>query len=184
MSPKRPQTRTPRQPPPPLDAAALDRLALRYVERFATTRKRLADYLARKIRERGWDGAAVDPRAIAERFAELGYVDDRAFGEARATAMARRGLGARRVAGALYHAGVVGDDGAALAPAIADRAVEAAITFARKRRIGPFSAVAADRPLRQKQLAAMLRGGHDMSIARRIVAMAPGDDIALIQDNG
>ena len=37
----------------PLDAAALDRLALRYVERFATTRGKLADYLRRKMRERG-----------------------------------------------------------------------------------------------------------------------------------
>ena len=53
----------------PLDAAALDRIALRYVERFATTRARLADYLRRKIRERGWDGEPVDPAAIAERFA-------------------------------------------------------------------------------------------------------------------
>ena len=53
-----PQTRTSRErrQPPPLDAAALERLALRYVERFATTRGRLTDYLTRKIRERGWEG--------------------------------------------------------------------------------------------------------------------------------
>ena len=38
---------------PPLDAAALERLALRYVERFATTRGKLTDYLRRKIREIG-----------------------------------------------------------------------------------------------------------------------------------
>lgn len=168
---------------PPLDAAALDRLALRYVERFATTRKRLADYLDRKIRQRGWDGDPADTHAIAERFATLGYVDDRAFGEARATAMARRGLGARRVVGALRHAGVAGDDGAALAPGIADRALDAALTFARKRRIGPFAATLADRPQREKQLAAMLRGGHDFDTARRIVAMEPGDDVAMLGEN-
>ena len=175
MSPKR-------RPMPPLDAAALDRLALRYVERFATTRKRLADYLMRKIRERGWEGEPADPRAIADRFAALGYIDDRSFGEARATAMARRGLGARRVADALHHAGVVGEDGAAIAPGIAERAVDAAITFARKRRIGPFAAATADRPLREKHLAAMLRGGHALDLSRRIVAMAPGDDVADLHD--
>ncbi|MBS0479902.1 MAG: RecX family transcriptional regulator, partial [Proteobacteria bacterium] len=108
--------RVPRRPVPPLDRPALERMALRYVERFATTRGRLADYLKRKIRERGWDGEAADPAAIAERFAELGYIDDRAYGEARANAMARRGLGERRVAGALRQAGVTGEDAEAIAP--------------------------------------------------------------------
>src|SRR3546814_652087 len=74
----------PRRSLKPLDAAALDRLALRYVERFATTRAKLAAYLARKIRERGWAGARVEPAEVASRMAALGYVDDRAFAEARA----------------------------------------------------------------------------------------------------
>ncbi|HEX4693113.1 regulatory protein RecX [Sphingomonas sp.] len=169
------------RPVPPLDRAALERLALRYVERFATTRSRLVDYLRRKIRERGWEGEAADPVGLAERFAELGYIDDRAYGEAKASAMARRGLGARRVAGALYQAGVKGDDAEAIAPAIEDRALEAAITFARRRRIGPFADSPADRPGREKQIAAMLRAGHSPQLARRIATMAPGDDPAAIE---
>src|SRR3546814_14114701 len=95
----------PRRSLKPLDAAALDRLALRYVERFATTRAKLAAYLARKIRERGWAGARVEPAEVASRRAALGYVDDRAFAEARAHSMTRRGLGGRRVAGAARVAG-------------------------------------------------------------------------------
>lgn len=161
---------------PPLDAAALDRLALRYVERFATTRAKLADYLARKIRARGWEGAVVDPREVAERLATLGYVNDLGFGEARAAAMARRGLGRRRVTGALRHAGLSNDDAEALSAAIAARALDAALAYARRRRIGPFGTGPADRELRQKQLAALLRAGHDMALARAIVGMAPGDD--------
>lgn len=176
--------RPPRRPLPPLDAAALDRLALRYVERFATTRARLASYLVRKIRERGWDGVAVDPAAIAERLAGLGYIDDRAFADARARTMARRGLGARRVAGDLRQAGVRQDDADAVAPAIQDRAVASAIAFARRRRIGPFAAEPADRPLREKQLAAMIRGGHSFDLARRIVAMRPDDDVTLLDSDG
>ena len=162
-----------------LDAAALDRLALRYVERFATTRGRLADYLKRKIRERGWDGAPADPVAIAERFAALGYIDDRAFGEARAAAMARRGLGARRVGGALRAAGINDEDTQAIAPAIAARAVASAIAFARRKRIGPFATSEADRALRERQLAAMVRAGHGFDLARRIIALAPGDEAGL-----
>lgn len=168
-----------RRAPPPLDAAALDRLALRYVERFATTRHKLTQYLARKIRERGWEGPPADPVALADRLAALGYIDDRGFGEARAAAMARRGLGARRVAGALHAAGVTGEDAESLAPAIAARAADAALRFARRRRIGPFGDSPPDRALRERQVAAMLRAGHSIEITRQIMAIAPGDDDAI-----
>jgi regulatory protein len=171
-----------RRPIPPLDSAGLERLALRYVERFSTTRAKLADYLRRKIRERGWDGPAADPAAIAAHLAELGYIDDRAFGEARARAMGRRGLGKRRVDGALRQAGIDEGDAEALAPAIVDQAVTSALTFARKKRIGPFASEIADRPLREKQLGAMVRAGHDFGLARRIVAMMPDDDVAVLDE--
>jgi regulatory protein len=167
----------PRRPVPPLDAAKLERLALRYVERFATTRGRLVDYLRRKIRERGWDGPEADPDALAEKLAGLGYVDDRAFAEARARSMARRGLGARRVADALRHARVEAEDAEAVAPEIADRSVDAALAFARRKRIGPFAAEPAARELRVKQLAAMARAGHAYDLARRIVDLAPGSEV-------
>jgi regulatory protein len=157
-----------------LDAAALDRLALRYVERFATTRGRLTDYLRRKVRERGWEGAPVDPRQIAERMAELGYVDDQAYAEARASTMARRGLGARRIAGAFRQAGIAEEDAEAVAPAIAESANDAALAFARRRRIGPWAREVPDRPTAEKQVAAMLRAGHRLDLARRIVRMTPG----------
>lgn len=180
--PREPRPPRERRKPPPLEAAALDRLALRYVERFATTRGKLADYLRRKVRERGWDGAPADPDAVAARMVELGYVDDRAFAEARAAAMTRRGLGAARVSAALRQAHVGEEDAAAVAPALADGAVASALDFARRRRIGPYATTAADRPLREKHLARMVRAGHAFALARRIVAAAPGefdDDLAL-----
>ena len=154
---------------PPLDIAALERLALRYVERFATTRGRLTDYLNRKIRERGWDGPAGDPPALAQRMADLGYVDDRAYAEAKASAMARRGLGARRVSVALRQARVDEEDTDHIAPDIANRAVESALIFARRRRIGPYGPTLPERPQREKQLAQMLRAGHTLDLSRRIV---------------
>jgi regulatory protein len=167
----------PRPPARPLKVADLERLALRYVERYATTRARLTAYLNRKIRERGWDGeGAPDPAALAERMAELRYVDDRAFAEAKAGAMARRGLGARRIGEALRHAGVEQADAEALAPDIAAEARASAIAFARRRRIGPFAREAPDSAQREKQIAAMLRAGHAFDIARTVIGMAPGDD--------
>lgn len=167
---------TTRRTPPPLDRESLDRLALRYVERFATSRAKLASYLTRKIRERGWDGAAADPAAVADRLASLGYIDDRAFAEQRARSMARRGLGGRRVAQALYAAGIEEQDAAAVAPDIAAAAVDSALALARRKRIGPFASTPADRAQRERQLAQMVRGGHGFSLSRRIVEMPPGAD--------
>ena len=162
---------------PPLDPAALERLALRYVERFAITRGQLADYLVRKIRERGWDGAPADPAALAQRLADLGYVDDRAFAEAKAGALGRRGLGGRRVADALRQARVGEADAAHVAPAVAERAVDTALAYARRRRIGPFGADGAAPDLRRRQLAAMLRAGHGFELSRRIVAAEPAESV-------
>ena len=168
----------PQRPLPPLDLAALERLALRYVERFATTRGRLRQYLARKIRERGWaDAAAPDLEALAERMAALGYIDDVAFGELKAASMARRGLGSRRVDQALRHAGMAEADRSALQPAIDDRAFASALAYARRRRLGPYAPAALDRDGRQRATAAMLRAGHSFELARRILAMPPDDDV-------
>lgn len=168
-----------RKPPStPLDRAALERLGLRYVERYATTRSRLAAYLNRKIRERGWDGgAAPDPHALAERFSELGYIDDRAFAESKASAMGRRGLGARRVGEALRFAGIEADDAEAVQPIIEDDRIASALAFARRKRIGPHARDAVtDRAMLQKQVAAMVRAGHAPALAWKIARMEPGED--------
>lgn len=172
----------PRRPIPPLDAARLERLALRYVERYATTRGKLRDYLTRKLRERGWDGETpADAAGLAERLAELGYIDDRGFAESRAAAMGRRGLGARRVAGAFREAGIVAEDAEAVQPAIDARAGITALAFARRRRIGPYASVTADRPAREKALGAMLRAGHRYDLARRIVDL-PAAELEALED--
>jgi regulatory protein len=168
---------SPRRALPPLDAADLERFALRYVERYATTRAKLASYLVRKLRERGWSGeGAPDPEGLAQRMADLGYIDDRTYAESKAGAMARRGLGARRVRQALRFAGVQQADVEALAPAIEADGVASAIAFARKRKIGPFGREMADRSTQNKQVAAMIRAGHSPTLARALVRMAPGDD--------
>jgi regulatory protein len=163
-----------RNPPRPLDVSSLERLALRYVERFATTRGKLANYLHRKLRERGWDGDGEPPvEALVERFAALNYIDDLAYGQAKAAAMARRGLGARRVEMALREAGLDEADRQAAAPDDAEQAVTAAMALAKRRRIGPYAASVPDQVQRERQLGQMVRGGHDFGLSRRIVDCEP-----------
>jgi regulatory protein len=160
----------------PLDEPALRRIALHYSGRYATTRAKLQAYLLRKISERGWDGACEPPvAALVERFAALGYVDDRAFGEARAAALTRRGYGERRVGDALKAAGIGEEESTAIRESARHQALDAALAFARRRRIGPFAAQKADRDEARRHIAAMMRAGHPLDLARRILAMAPGE---------
>ena len=164
-----------RKPQPPLNAVRLDELALHYVSRFATSRAKLATYLGRKIRERGWDeGPPADIAALVERLSRLGYVDDAAFALAKSRSLTSRGYGVGRVRQALYGAGI-GEEAAAPARDHASaQSVDAARHYARRRRIGPFALAAPDPKARQRALAAMIRAGHDFALARAIVALEPG----------
>jgi regulatory protein len=86
---QKPAPRPARREPPPLDQARLNDLALGYAARFATTRVKLARYLARKLKERGWAGSApADIAALVDRLAGLGYVDDASFAAMKGRAMA------------------------------------------------------------------------------------------------
>ena len=178
-----------RRPPRPLDARAMEDMALAYVAKFATSAGKLSAYLRRKLRERGWvngDETLLGPDALAAgevavaglcaRFAELGYVDDAGFARMRADSLRRRGMGARRVEADLNAAGIAaplrdsvqGGEGAARA---------AVLAFARRRRFGPYArdggaAVRGTPALRQKQMAAFMRAGHGPGDSRAVLMMA------------
>lgn len=151
-------------------------LALAYVGRFATSAGRLERYLARKLKERGWtEEQEPDVAALSARFAELGYLDDAAYARMKSAAMQRRGLGAGRIRGALAADGIAEEDrDDALSEARAGR-WNAADTLARKKRIGPYALEAADRAVREKQIAAFLRAGHDFATARAWVDAEPDE---------
>ncbi len=166
-----------RRPRPPLNAAKLEDMALHYVGRFATSRAKLVAYLARKLRERGWDGTDEPPiEALANKIVRLGYVDDSAFALSRARSLTGRGYGERRVRQALAQAGI-GEGQAVAAQELAEgQAVEAALKFASRRAIGPFAVNAPDPAQRERALAAMIRAGHRFALARAIIDLKPGEN--------
>jgi len=165
-----------RKPRPPLDEAGLERLGLLYAGRYATTRARLGAYLARKLRERGWSGSGRPPvEPLVERFARLGYVDDRAFATARTASLMRRGYGEHRVDQALRAAGIAAEDSGHARQEAREGAWAAALRFAARRRIGPYAESAPGREARQKAAAAMLRAGHALDTVRRLLDAAPGE---------
>ncbi|USI74445.1 RecX family transcriptional regulator [Sphingomonas morindae] len=165
----------PKKAPEPLTAATLERLALAYVGRYATSRVKLERYLARKIAERGWEGATPpDPHALAARLAGLGYVDDAALAAARGRALARRGLGARRLGVALDGLGIAGEDRAEALEEARRHAWETALRYAERRRLGPFAPGPVDPAARRRGVAAMLRAGHAPDHVRAIMESHPG----------
>jgi regulatory protein len=164
-----------RKPRPPLDQEGLERLALFYAGRYATTRAKLGAYLARKIKERGWSGeAAADLEALAERFSGYGYVDDAAFAAARTASLMRRGYGGRRVDEALRAAGIGEEDSTEAREQARDGARAAALRFAERKRIGPYAASAPTPEARQKAFGAMMRAGHPPDLVRELLNASPG----------
>ena len=162
---------------PPLDEAALRELALSYVARFATSRSKLGQYLRRKLSERGWAGEREAPvAAIVEKLAEAGYIDDPAYALAKARTLGSRGYGERRVAVELRAAGIDEDDGAAARDLARDGAGEAALKFARRKKIGPFATSPPDRRDSDRALSAMMRAGHPFELAKRVLNLPPDFD--------
>lgn len=171
------RARQPRRPRPPLDEVALKELGLAYVARFATSRGKLTDYLRRKLRERGWGGSGEPPVArIVDWAVEAGFVDDKAYALAKAQSLGGRGFGERRVGQALQAAGINEDDSATARDFSRETAEEAAIRFARRKRIGPFGPPPADRRESERAMAAMMRAGHGFELAKRVLALPPDFD--------
>ena len=163
-----------RKSAPPIGPASLEAMALRYVGRYATTREKLTRYLHRKIAERGWDGDGPPPvEALVERLGTLGYVNDRLFAESRTRSLSRRGYGGRRIDQSLAADGI--------APPLRAEAAEgldplqAALTLARRKRIGPFGSESSTPETRRRAFAILMRAGHAPDIARRVAAATDPD---------
>lgn len=167
----------PRRARPPLNLATIRALALHYVGRYSTTRARLLQYLARKLRERGWVEGAASPdlEEMANEFVRLGYVDDAAFASARANSLLRRGYGENRLIASLRHAGIEAGQAKAAAELDPESSQKAALTFAKRKRLGPFGTHISDPKAHSRAMAAFIRAGHNYEIARKILEMEPDD---------
>lgn len=170
--------RTPARPRKPLNGERLHELALFYLGKFATTRSKLGAYLNRKLRERGWEGPEPpDVERLVERLAASGLVDDAAYALSKSRSLTERGYGVSRVRQSLRMAGVDEEDGAEARELAEEEAASAALRFAKRRRIGPFSAIIPERKERERALAAMIRAGHSFELARKVVDAEPGSEI-------
>lgn len=110
---------------------------------------------------------------IAERFVALGLLNDETFARARAGSLLRRGKPRRVIQSALKAKGVTADVAAdaiaALSEHSGDPDLDAAVAFARRKRLGPYGISGAGDDRRRKELAAFARAGFSYQLARRVL---------------
>jgi regulatory protein len=171
-----------RRPARPITAKYLQNAATFYLERYPSTAEGLRRVLQRRVRKAEMAEAPVidDVKAaidaIVEKFVAAGMIDDKAFAQTKARSLHRRGTSTRLTRQKLAMAGVATDT---LDQAMAgldqelhtdprQREWQAAIALARRRKLGPFRQKER-KEHRDRDLAAMARGGFAYDLAKKIV---------------
>ncbi|EKE70548.1 MULTISPECIES: regulatory protein RecX [Oceanibaculum] len=175
--PNRPARKIPRKPSP----ASLERAALHYLERFASSAENLRRVLLRKVERAARHHEDIDREAAAgwiddliARYRRAGLLDDKAYAEARTTSLHRRGASARKIRLSLAQKGVAADTVDAALEELDERVegdaeMQAAIALVRRRRLGVYRAASVRADYRDRDLAALARAGFSYDIARRVI---------------
>ena len=108
----------------------------------------------------------------ADQLAASGAIDDAAFAASRARGLARAGKSARAVAAHLQAHGVASDLVREAVPEDAERELAAALSFARRRRIGPFRRTEELEPEEAlRELGMLARAGYPREVAGTALRM-------------
>ena len=172
--------------PVSIEPGLLEKWALGYLERFASSAENLRRVLRRRVRRRTGDpeilrqaGAMID--ALVERYRRSGLLDDAAYAAGRARGRLARGEPLRRIAAGLAAKGVAAEDRAAALDALRETAPDpdlaAACAFARRRRLGPFRRGPGDR---QRELAVFARAGFARREAEMVLRCADAEEVGAL----
>ena len=171
----------------PIEPALLEKWALSYLERFASSAENLRRVLRRRVRRRARDDdemvhaadALID--VMVSRYRDAGLIDDAAYAAGRARARLARGQSLRRITAGLIAKGVGAEDRAAALQALRETAPDpdlaAACAFARRRRLGPFRRAPADR---NRELAAFASAGFARREAEAVLGCADAEAVAAL----
>lgn len=170
-----------KKPPRKVTPAYLQRAALSYLERYASSAENLRRVLRRKVDKR-CRLRNEDPAEFHEMIDEVvakslrsGLIDDTRYAEARVATLRRRGGSARAIQAKLSAKGV---DRTTIAAALEGEEGDeetAARALARRRKLGPYRP-GERAPYRDKDLAVLARAGFRFDVARSIVDGEREDD--------
>jgi len=180
----KPPQKLPKRPTP----ARLANIALHHLDRYASSAENLRRVLERRIfkaarhfddfdltEAKGW----ID--AIIARYIDSGLLDDRAYAETRARSLLARGGSTHKIRMKLLEKGLETDaiDQAldSLTSEHADPELAAAITLARRRRLGPYADPDKRAEAHDKHLATLARAGFSYDLARRVIEADSADEL-------
>lgn len=177
--------------PAPMTRQRLENIAGFHVERFATTAAHLKRVLQRRaersLRVRGGDAHECIAwiEEIVARFMRNGIVNDERYASGRVATLRRMGKSPGKIRALLVAKGVdrllidAAIKETALTATGTDAALEAALAYARRRRLGAFGDQGGDAETRRKKatkdLSAMARAGFSYGIAKRALAAKDTD---------
>jgi len=166
----------------------LERWALGYLGRYASSAENLRRVLIRRARRHSPEAAQqakAQIDAIVARYRESGLLDDAAYATGRAASLHRRGDSLRAIRARLAAKGVAPEVAAEAVSELRDKAADpdlaAACAFARRRRLGPFRRDEADR---QRELAAFARAGFSRRIAQAVLACGDVEAVEALAREG
>jgi regulatory protein len=166
----------------------LERWALGYLGRYASSAENLRRVLIRRARKHAPEAAqqaraGID--AIVVRYRESGLLDDAAYAAGRVASLHRRGDSLKAIRARLAGKGVPAEVAAEAVSALRENApdpdIAAACAFARRRRLGPFRRAAADR---QRELATFARAGFSRRVAEAVLACGNVEAIDALSRDG
>jgi len=181
-------TKAPENAPAAIGTALLEKWALGYLERFASSAENLRRLLERRARRRMRDPEGLlEARALIDalvaRYRDSGLIDDAAYAAARARGRLARGEPLRKIAAGLAAKGVDADDRATalagLRETVPDPDLAAACAFARRRRLGPYRRGPAHEQAgdHRRELATFARAGFGRREAEAVLGCADPDAV-------
>lgn len=157
----------------------LEKAALHYLERYASSRANLRRVLMGKVeRSARFHGTDREEGTKAvehllDRLSRAGYLDDTAYARGRAISLHRAGHGAQAIRMKLRQKGVDEDTAWAALESLEEEAeapeLAAALRYARKRRLGPYRAAEQRAANAERDMAALARKGFSLDLARQVV---------------
>jgi len=185
----------PRKRPKKISERYLERSAAFYLDRYDSSAANLKRVLMRKVynslREHGGDREEarrwVDE--LVTRFQEGGLVDDDRYAKTKAGSLHRRGNSTRQIQMKLRSKGLDDDSINHAMGKLREEApspdLEAAIGWAKRRRIGPYRADLSTRgDKRQKDMAVLARRGFPYDIVKQVIDAESEDELyELIQES-
>ncbi|TAH36090.1 MAG: regulatory protein RecX [Alphaproteobacteria bacterium] len=170
-----------KRPPKPraITSEYLEKAALYYLGRYAASTHSLRQVLMRRLQKSGVhkeaDFIAMVDKTIAK-IAASGYLDDQNFAWHRIKNMNQGGKSLRSIRAKLKQKGIANDDTESALDRIIeedpDMEYQAAMRFAKRKKLGPFAAPGLDA---KKQLQKFAAAGFAFALAKQILNIKNGD---------